>query len=1075
MKKLSLLAFCGTVLIAAPMNAQVSFDNLSAEQMEVLRKFEVMKQQSEQQRADVFSVGMKTNAPQKLKNPMRFGQKTVVNRAAATQRRKATTEIFAAGWSNTLRSQAEFDQFSVIDANADGKTWAFRPYDEGGETMYQYSTTNQADDWMISPGLQLKGGKTYYVEFKTRCVQSTYAEKIEVKYGTAATAEAMVNEILPVTEVANTSYNTHQKMIKPSADGVYYIGFHAVSDAFKINLMVADVSVVAAPEPKSPAGVTNATVTADPSAALKATITFNNPTLAFDGSALGSITGVKIMSNGEQKANLSTTAIGGAMSFVDESLKNPGIAHYTIVPYNEFGDGKAISVSAYIGLDSPAAPENVVLSNDPESMVLSWNPSKAAHNGVIVQDDVSYNIYTVVYDNYGSAVLDKKKGSTLDGETSFSVGQGADEGKPAVLELAVEAENGSGTSDDFTVSNSVLLGKPDKAPFDESFADATPAKLLIPFGEGTGVSYGQAGAGFTVDEDANGDGGSAYLQTLSSDSVGFYTYKVNLANTTQPKLVFSKKTSADVGIFYAYAEKADGTRVNLLEEDLSAVAPSEGWKTYKYDLSQFKDERYILAGFAYAEMSGGFVQHNIYIDNIHVGDLAARDLKASVSAPAKLERGASSSATVRINNIGDEDVDSYRVLVTADGKEIYNEVISEPLASYKNKIIEVPFTVNSLTEGNYFNILVKVTADNDANEDNDEVQHSVEIKEPSVSPVENLAAENVVGAGKMDIRLTWDKPSPLVEKTESFEDYEDWNIADDGLGPWIRKDMDGGATGGNFVYNGNTEVTYENMGERFAYIVFNDHNFGGYDLQNLGIKSFAAHAGDKCLASMWGAAFDFASGEYQNCDNNDWLISPEFAGGSVSFWAKNLVARSADGNTYDLKQAVEVLYSTADQEVGSFTSIDTCYAEGGEWKQFTVNVPAGAKYFALRNVTDVKNTFLLLLDDVTYTVNGGEAVSYNVYRDGVFIVNTTNLTFTDADVADVPHTYQVVAVYGNGQESSPRSVSTVTSGITTVEPAADKPFDVYAVNGVRVLQGATSLNGLPKGIYIVNNQKIVVR
>lgn len=37
------------------------------------------------------------------------------------------------------------------------------------------------------------------------------------------------------------------------------------------------------------------------------------------------------------------------------------------------------------------------------------------------------------------------------------------------------------------------------------------------------------------------------------------------------------------------------------------------------------------------------------------------------------------------------------------------------------------------------------------------------------------------------------------------------------------------------------------------------------------------------------------------------------------------------------------------------------------------------------------------------------------------------------------------------------------------------PADVYSLSGIRVRQQATSLDGLPQGIYIVNGYKLIVR
>ena len=42
-----------------------------------------------------------------------------------------------------------------------------------------------------------------------------------------------------------------------------------------------------------------------------------------------------------------------------------------------------------------------------------------------------------------------------------------------------------------------------------------------------------------------------------------------------------------------------------------------------------------------------------------------------------------------------------------------------------------------------------------------------------------------------------------------------------------------------------------------------------------------------------------------------------------------------------------------------------------------------------------------------------------------------------------------------------------------MQPAVIEPFDVYDLNGRKVLSQVTSLDGLPNGIYIVNGKKIL--
>ncbi|MEE0363212.1 MAG: hypothetical protein UDP20_13100, partial [Prevotella sp.] len=53
----------------------------------------------------------------------------------------------------------------------------------------------------------------------------------------------------------------------------------------------------------------------------------------------------------------------------------------------------------------------------------------------------------------------------------------------------------------------------------------------------------------------------------------------------------------------------------------------------------------------------------------------------------------------------------------------------------------------------------------------------------------------------------------------------------------------------------------------------------------------------------------------------------------------------------------------------------------------------------------------------------------------------------------------------------------VADGIEAIEGDSATPAvgDVYSITGQKVRSGATSLEGLPRGIYIFNGKKYVVR
>ena len=56
-----------------------------------------------------------------------------------------------------------------------------------------------------------------------------------------------------------------------------------------------------------------------------------------------------------------------------------------------------------------------------------------------------------------------------------------------------------------------------------------------------------------------------------------------------------------------------------------------------------------------------------------------------------------------------------------------------------------------------------------------------------------------------------------------------------------------------------------------------------------------------------------------------------------------------------------------------------------------------------------------------------------------------------------------------------RGNSGETTGIEDVKTLAGKTFDVYSIDGMLVRKNATNLNGLAKGVYVVNGKKYIAK
>ena len=232
--------------------------------------------------------------------------------------------------------------------------------------------------------------------------------------------------------------------------------------------------------------------------------------------------------------------------------------------------------------------------------------------------------------------------------------------------------------------------------------------------------------------------------------------------------------------------------------------------------------------------------------------------------------------------------------------------------------------------------------------------------------------------------------------------------------------------------------------------------------------------------STWDFAYNsddnwFARYTYnETFEADDWLISPELPGiaQEISFAIGALDVQYGPSS-------YEVLVSSTDSEIASFTKVAEGTLTSAGWNSVTAQLPEGTKYFAIRNNTSGDGAMCVMLGDIKFTANSSATVaSFNIYynNEKIATVDGDKTTYTvAADKVEVgTQTFGVSAVYANGAESR---VTTATIEIVTgiEQIAADgKPVDVYSIDGKLIRNQAKSLDGL-KGLYIVNGKKIMVK
>ncbi len=276
----------------------------------------------------------------------------------------------------------------------------------------------------------------------------------------------------------------------------------------------------------------------------------------------------------------------------------------------------------------------------------------------------------------------------------------------------------------------------------------------------------------------------------------------------------------------------------------------------------------------------------------------------------------------------------------------------------------------------------------------------------------NLIAPKGLTATTVDatIELEWLPASVWaansVAVTEDFESYPATKVSDEELGVWYVKNANG--------------AEHSSGSQMFAPWVIVDNT--GTD-------------GSKALVTTYAAPID------------DWLVSPEISPlcNTISF-----MGYSKDSSW---RESMEVLVSYDDDrtDLDKFVKVAEFIDMIDEPTVYTVDIPQGAKYFALRAVSNDK--LELRIDDITYVpavlpaeaANAAARVAspmqnINIYRDGELIGTADKDATKYVDVDPLPgksSTYQISAVYAAGESA----LSNEASAYMIADP---KPTSVTA-------------------------------
>lgn len=1006
-----------------------------------------------------------------------YGVTAIANGTPSEEGRSATivTGSIKPPYSESFEDASSMDFFKIIDANNDGRTWDFY----NGEIRSQASDEADADDWFMSPPISFGADKYYTVSLKAHVYNSELPGKFEVLMGPNPDPASMETVVIPATEVTVEQRTEFKGHLHSKSSAPQYLGIHAITEAGNWWLFATDLSISDAFDSTVPAAPTDFTATADINGEQVITLSLTAPLTDLGGSTLLSIDKIELMRDGRLIHTYENPAPGARLEdYVDRDVRL-GDHTYSAVATNWSGTGIEATATAYSGINLPGRVSQArVYSTDQAGFVtIEWDPVTTYIDGKPLNpDNVTYNIYTNVTGQDMKILAGLKET-----KTTFQIFVPEEDNPQMFFQFGVTAETEAGENTEGYLTDYVSLGDPYALPYEDSFPDLSLEYNCIQGGSDS-YSYWDVATDATFEEVQSQDGDNGLLAMFSQykgATAYFKTGLIDLSGAENPMLTFYLNNYYDVNL----------PNDNTIEVSVGIHNVFTSVKTVK--LSDFGTEGWHRVEVPLTDYAGKVVQIQLvgtantyqytHMDNFKVMDRNTHDIAVmAVNAPERVKAGNSANITVDFGNFGLEDASAFTLELYADG-ELADSKEFAGMASDGRDTYVFP-AVHSVATPESVEYTVKAAYTADVVLANNESEpFTVMTIYPNYPAVTDLKATFTEEDNKA-VTLTWSQPDLTAdfadEITEGFEGAAAWTLA--GLEDWTFIDADGKCIYGFSFFNlpeyapqPDSQQSWWAFDDTYAPMVqhFSDPGF------------YKAHGGHQYIGSM--AVTDGAALEYTPRKCDDWAISPMLYGGSqtISFWAKSMLA--------DALETVEVLYSTTGKAPADFTSLKTFSDVPWKWTQYFVQLPAGAKYFAIRNIG--RDQYVLMIDDVTFTPSSADAVleveGYNVYRDGKRINEATVGTTTYADVLPdaASHAYTVTTLYRQRGESMFSNeavpelmgvtdaaadgirISAIAGGIT-VDGVYGTGIAVYGIDGRVVAQtagtGHDSLAVAP-GTYIV--------
>lgn len=916
------------------------------------------------------------------------------------------------------------------------------PFDEDFTSSYT-DYFNKEGEWLITPALDTSDKNVYEVTLQATN-EGTDVATVELYMGDGCGSKDMTHRLASKTISAGSSSTLKAYMYNKSASGSF-VGIKTSVLVSLSNLHISEGTTAEAPD-----SVKNL-VAECPDGSNDVALTFVAPIKTINGKPLVGKLGVKILSGSTVVSTVDGVEPGQTCASSHVGAVD-GWHEYTVVATSDVGEGMPASVNTFVGTDIPVVPSDVSLVDADGIARLTWTAPTIGVNGKYV------NPAKLVYDivrNDNSVVAADWEGTSFD-DTSLDLGLSPQQ---SFCQYAVRARSVAGASA-YAMSNAIVKGTPYAMPFRESFPSGS---LSYNFwaNEGNGGRWS-----VTTSQSSDDDGGSAmFTPSEAGADSRLYSGKIAIEDAASLSLNYDCYVVPGTDTQFSVELRYPDMSTEIIDAiDMTTYQGGKGWTKRYVTVPVNKVAGYCHLMFRVKSNDGAT---KVYVDGIDMSKTLDHDLCVQIVAPSEAKTGATAKISAIVKNVGGKPFDdNFTINLVADGG-IAGTFTADGLSLGATMVHDFEYPISVLAAGSH-TFRVELSAAADENTDNNVSANAMlKVASSSLPTIENLCAERVAGG----CRLSWKAPvlEGEIRKLDDVESYEPFAI--DNVGDWTMIDVDGSYTYG--IASGSSYVDFPHALDAKSWIVFNAPKSGAQIYDNGGRPTgWMPRSGDQMFIS-------FQDGDGAT---DDWMISPELPGyaQTISFYVKSINPSTHGFETF------EVLYSTTDKELSSFTQITNIISEApADWTEVKAELPDGAKYFAIRGTS--AGHFALLVDDISYSVMDKASLhllGYDIYADKrkvnekpvegqEYVVNNAE------DVSRI----DVAAVYAEGM-SAPMGISfasgvsgPVSDGIRIsssdgnvyISGLSCRQFCIYEADGKLIYadSGKESVCiHLPRGMYV---------